>query len=211
MFLFGVQVGGVGGNMNSREYNGKDDTAVIRQVLDGDADAFSILIERYGQAINTQMRNYGRDAGISEELAHEVFVQAYLNLAGYRGDSPFYNWLSRIATFTGIKYWKERGKKNRFVEFSEERDGIGWNESQHEERSPEQAKKLVYDMLSTLPETDRLVLTLAYLEECSHDEISRRLGWHKALIAMRLFKAKGKLRKLAAREPWKGKVQWMIS
>ena len=188
----------------------EDDMTIVNRVLAGDNDAFAGLVDRYGQAIHQQMRNYSRDLQICEELAHDVFVEAFLSLGKYRGDAPFYNWLSRIATFSGYKHWKNRDKKKRDVEFSEERDWVQ-NDLPREEKDPEQAKKLAYSMLATLPDNDRIVLTLSYVEKCSHDEIAERLGWRKSLIAMRIFKAKRKLQKLAEKEPWKGKVQWMIS
>lgn len=188
----------------------EDDSAVIRLVQAGDNDAFARLVDKYSQAIHTQMRNYSRDLQVCEELAQDVFIEAFLSIGKYRGDAPFYNWLSRIATFTGYKYWKKRDKKKREVEFSEERDWIAAT-PETAERDPEQAKRLAYDMLATLPDNDRLVLTLSYLEHCSHDEIGERLGWRKSLIAMRIFKAKAKLRKLAESEPWKGKIRWILA
>lgn len=188
----------------------EDDKAVVRRVLSGETEAFGALVERYGQTIHQQMRNYSRDPSVCEELAHDVFVKAFLNLGKYRGDAPFRNWLSRIATFTGYAHWRSLKGKKKEVEFSEERDQPP-EDARSGGRDPEQAKQLAYDLLATLPDNDRIVLTLAYLEGCSHDEIAERLGWRKSFIAMRIFKAKGRLRKRAAQEPWKGRVQWMIS
>ncbi len=189
-----------------------DDDVIIRRVLAGEPEVFAQLIDKYGQAIHNQMRNYAGDLSTAEELAHEVFVEAYLNLAKYRGEGPFGNWLSRIATITGYKHWQARGKRKREVEFSEERDcAPAKPEDAGERTDPEEARKLVYEMLAVLPTNDRLVLTLTYLEDCSHEEIALRLGWRKSLIAMRLFNAKRKLRKLAARQPWKERVQCIIS
>ncbi len=204
--------------MLDADANDDDDHAIIRRVLAGETEAFARLIDRYGPAIHQQMRNYGEDLSTAEDLAHEVFVEAFLNLAKYRGEAPFGHWLSRIATFTGYKHWQRRGRRNREVEFSEERDGVASliaNSPEPEdgcrEKNAEQARRLVYEMLATLPDNDRLILTLSCLENCSHGEIAARLGWSKPLIAMRLFKAKGKLKKMAGREPWKGRVEWMIS
>ena len=188
----------------------EDDSTIIKRVQSGDNDAFARLVDKYSQAIHNQMRNYSRDLRVCEELAQDVFVEAFLSIGKYRGDSPFYNWLSRMATYTGYTHWKKRDKKKKEVEFSEERDWMV-NEPEPSEKDPEQAKRLAYDMLATLPDNDRIVLTLSYLEHCSHDEIAERLGWRQSLIAMRIFKAKAKLRKLAENEPWKGKVRWMIS
>lgn len=66
-------------------------------------------------------------------------------------------------------------------------------------------------MLALLPEKDRLLLSLVYLEDCSYDEIAARLECSKTLLPMRVFKAKMKLKRMAGKEPWKGRLKWMIS
>jgi RNA polymerase sigma-70 factor (ECF subfamily) len=189
--------------------NGAEDMAIIRKVLGGDNEAFSALVEKYGQAIHRRMRNYAKDAGAREELAHEVFIEAFMNLPKFRGDSPFCHWLSRIATLTGYKHWKAEERKKREVGFEEERDWVQ-NGRPDAEFDRDAARRLAYDLLAALPDNDRIVLTLAYLEDCSPGEIAERLGWSRPLAAVRMFRARGKLRKLASREPWKGKIQCLI-
>ncbi len=41
-------------------------------------------VERHGAAVQKQMRNFARDPALAEELAQDVFVEAYLGLAKFR-------------------------------------------------------------------------------------------------------------------------------
>lgn len=54
-------------------------------------------------------------------------------------------------------------------------------------------------------------MTLMYLEKLGQDEIAKRLGWTRAMVAVRIHRAKSKLRKLGEQELWKGRLEWMLS
>jgi RNA polymerase sigma-70 factor (ECF subfamily) len=155
------------------------------------------------------MRNYSNDKRVSEELAHEVFVEAYLNLASFKRNAPFRHWLARIATFTGYDYWRSLKRRKNEMEFSEERDGRA--DEAAPPGDPEKAREFLYDMLAALADRDRLILTLVYLEECPRDEVAERLGIDREKTAMRIFKAKKKLKRMLEKGPWKGRLKWMTS
>ena len=188
-----------------------DDIADVDRVLAGDVEAFSRLVDRHGQAVHQQMRSFSRDRAVSEELAHEVFVEAYLSLSRYRKEAPFRNWLARIATFTGYKYWRNAKKAKIESPFPEGWDAPAAEESGAAAGDPEAAVELLHAMLAALPDKDRLLLTLAYVEDCSYREIAERLEIGQTLVPMRVFKAKLKLKRLVKKDPWKGRLKWMVS
>jgi RNA polymerase sigma-70 factor (ECF subfamily) len=188
----------------------EQDLADVAATLNGDPDAFEGIIERHGPAVQKQMRNFSRDPAKAEELAQDVFVEAYLGLAKFRGDAPFRHWLARIATLTGYDFWKKRDRdnKNRVslhdnMEFVQKEDSVPGN--------PDEAARLLYELLATLPDEDRLVMTLMYLENINQDDIAERMGWTRVMVAVRLYRAKKKLKKLGGQEPWKGRLEWMLS
>ncbi len=95
-----------------------DDTinADLRAAADGDGDAYGRVIDRYQQTIARRMTRFTRDQRLLEELVHDVFVEAYFSLGGYRGDAPFEHWLQRIATRVGYRYWTRRGREPATVD-----------------------------------------------------------------------------------------------
>lgn len=73
------------------------DCAAVERVLAGDNAAFEEIVRRWqGPIINMAWR-YTRDRGRAEELAQEVFLRAWRNLASWRGDSKFSSWLFTLA------------------------------------------------------------------------------------------------------------------
>lgn len=187
----------------------EQDVADVAATLDGDEEAFARIVERHNVAIQKQMRNFARDPAMVEELAQDVFVEAYLGLARFRGDAPFRHWLSRIATLTGYKFWKKRDREKSKVPLHENMEIAG--KPEESPGNPEAAAALLFDLLAMLPADDRMAMTLMYLENLNQEDIAERMGWTRVMVAVRLYRAKQKLRKLGDKEPWKGRLAWMFS
>lgn len=187
----------------------EQDLADVAATLDGDREAFAGIIERHGQTVQKQMRNFVRDAGMAEELAQDVFVEAFMGLAKYRGDAPFRHWLARIATLTGYNYWKKRDREKNKVPLHENIEDA--RDSGSAPGDPDLAAQLLHDLLATLPTDDRVAMTLMYLEKLGQEEIAERMGWTRVMVAVRLYRAKQRLKKLGDKEPWKGRLEWMLS
>ncbi|MCE9548660.1 MAG: RNA polymerase sigma factor [Planctomycetia bacterium] len=178
----------------------------IAATLAGDGAAYARLVQRYQPRVAATMWRFTRDRQAYEELVHEVFVEAYLNLANYRGESPLVNWLLAIATRVGYRHWKERARRQKRGEQSlSDLDVPAGNaataryaDSAEHVASLEQveAAEQVHRQLAQLPPRDRLVLTLIYLEQCSVEEAARRIGWTRTMTKVQAFRARGKLRKL---------------
>ena len=61
----------------------RDDDEVIRRVLDGDLEAFRVLVKRYEGALFCLLRNLTGRLDECEDVAQETFLAAYRNLAAY--------------------------------------------------------------------------------------------------------------------------------
>lgn len=160
----------------------------------GDSEAYRRLIERYQSHIGRLLWRFTRDKNCHEELVQETFVQAYLSLHTYKSQAPFEHWLTRIATRTGYRFWKQ---SNRHQHLSLE-DGQ-WEQTaavEPDAMTPEQAAEIVHRLLAQLPPRDRLVLTLRYLEQCDVEETARRTGWSQTLVKVQTHRAKQKLKAL---------------
>lgn len=187
------------------------DLADVEAVLEGDEEAYERIVERHNVAIQKQMRNFSRDPGLVEELTQDVFVEAYLGLGKFRGEAPFRHWLARIATLTGYKFWKKKDKNKRLVSLSETMEPVAREPDRDKAGDPEAAAALLFDLLATLSSDDRMVMTLMYLEHLGQDDIAERMGWTRVMVAVRIYRAKQRLKKLGDKEPWKGRLEWMLS
>lgn len=178
-----------------------DRTDIAASLL-GDQNGYARLVSRYEAIIGTQMWRFSRDVSVHEELVQEVFVEAYMSLAGFRGHAPFEHWIRRIATRVGYRYWRkesrERDRRNAMEE---------WRRTARTstiDRTPSQAAECLFQLLETLPPKDRLVLSLFYFEGWDMGEIAARLGWSRTLVKVRAHRARRKLRGLLEAEGFGG-------
>jgi RNA polymerase sigma-70 factor (ECF subfamily) len=172
----------------------------VRQSRQGDSDAYRRLVERNQEYVSRILWRFSRDHLVHEELVQDVFVEAYMSLRSYRGKAPFANWLSRIATRVGYRYWRQTARRHKTENFSlEEWDSVADpRESETEEMDPSRAASLVHRLLAMLGPRDRLVLTLRYLEGCDVAETAHRTGWTRGMVKVQSLRARKRLGKLFA-------------
>jgi RNA polymerase sigma-70 factor (ECF subfamily) len=80
-----------------------DDGEIVRAVLDGDRDAFRVLVDRESGAVVRACYRILGDMHEAEDVAQEAFVSAYRSLASWRADGPFGAWLTRIAVRLAVR------------------------------------------------------------------------------------------------------------
>lgn len=174
------------------------DEADIRASLGGDPEAYRRLVERYQQQVSRITWRFSRDQRVHEELVHDVFVEAYLSLAGFKGSAPFGYWLSRIATRVGYHYWKQEARRQKAEGLTTE-ELEQWASGEADPVEAQDAAALVHKVLGLLPPRDRLVLTLRYLEECDVAETAQRTGWTQTMVKVQTLRARRKLEKALRR------------
>jgi RNA polymerase sigma-70 factor (ECF subfamily) len=166
----------------------------VQASLGGDNEAYGRLVQRHQQNIGAYMWRFTRDRGQWEELVHDVFVEAFFSLSGYKGRAPLLHWLKKIATRVGYRYWKQRGRLRREVPLDDETlDAAACGDNAE---SAEQAAELVHQLLARLSHRDRLVLTLMYLEENSVAEIAELTGWSESLVKVQAHRARQRLKRI---------------
>ena len=178
----------------------------IAACLSGDKDSYAKLVRRYETQITKLMWRFSRDPVVCEELVQEVFVEAYLSLSSFRGEAPFLHWLRRIGSRVGYRFWKEQASAKSTVPLADF-DAIEMEAA--DTVDPSVAAEVLHSLLARLPRADRLVLTLMYFEQCSTREIAERMGWSRAVVKMRAFRARRKLKTIAERENLLEKLGWI--
>jgi RNA polymerase sigma-70 factor (ECF subfamily) len=163
--------------------------------LRGDGRAYERLVRRHQQQIAARMWRFTRDRTDLEELVHDVFVEAYTGLGGYKGRGPFAHWLNRIATRVGYRFWKRRKRQARQTVPLRDWDGPAPAAGAGPLETA-QAGQLVHELLDRLGPRDRLVLTLMYLEEMTVNEIAEQVGWSATMVKVQAYRARKKLRAL---------------
>ena len=183
------------------------DAEIVRQVLDGNVNAFESVILRYRVLVLTIVKKHVPEDAV-EETAQEAFVRAYQALPTFKGTGAFSQWLSSIAVRTCCDYWR-KAYRSREVPISELTEKHSqWLEeviSQRPEEAPDErepqreAREVLNWALGKLSAKDRMVLELQYLEGRSVQESAELLGWSKTNVKVRSFRARMKLEKLLSK------------
>jgi RNA polymerase sigma-70 factor, ECF subfamily len=180
------------------------DIEIVRRVLDGNVNAFEILLNKYEDHVLMIAKRHIPYAQI-EEIAQDVFVRAYQSLPGFKKKSSFKQWLSTIAVRTCYDFWR-KAYRSREVPMStlteKHRDWVEQviseqsSRSFHEDGSQKEAREILDWALDQLTAKDRMVLELVYLEGLSGKEAADLLGWSVANVKVRSFRSRKKLQKL---------------
>jgi RNA polymerase sigma-70 factor (ECF subfamily) len=73
------------------------DERLIQSTLAGDDEAFAELARRHKRKVFGIAARFARNDAELNDICQEIFVKAYQNLKGFRGEAPFEHWVSRIA------------------------------------------------------------------------------------------------------------------
>ncbi len=183
-----------------------DESAIVRAVLDGDRDAFRVLVERESAAVIRACHRVLGDLGEAEDVAQEAFVIAYRSLASWREDGPFGAWLARIAVRLAIRQ-STRRKTVTWVSPSTGPDGTADDVVSRlrtdGSADPEglalrgERQRTVRRAVATLDEPYREVVALRFFAERSLEEIStltgRPLGTVKTHLRRGLLRLRGSM------------------
>jgi len=173
-----------------------DDSQLIQRILQGEANAYSDLVRKYQQRLFNTMVHVIGSREDAEDVVQESFVQAYLKLGTFQGNSAFYTWLYRISFNIAISH-RRRRKKTQSID--QVREDIGQEPIDRGEgpgRRMEQQENVhqIHTALEKLSEEHRDVLVLRELEGMDYDRIADVLDLPVGTVRSRLHRARGHLK-----------------
>ena len=174
-----------------------DDQQVIRAVMNGNVNAYSILVQQYQKPIFNLMYRVTGSYEDAKDLAQETFIKAYEKLDHFRIGERFFPWLYTIG-YNHARNFVQRGKplKQSSDDDVEKNSGLDYP-SQHEERVLAQIDFLrIYQALGQLPADYREAVILHYHEGLSMEEIAAALELSISGAKMRVHRGIKKLREV---------------
>ena len=172
------------------------DISIIRNVLDGDTEAFGILVDRYGNMVFQVVFRISGNREEAEDLSQEVFIRAFRQLGQFRGDAAFSSWLYRIAWNLSMDRLDKR-KKEAWIELDKLTDTHTLNTAI---REPYQAmdmaerKRSLTLEIEKLDAPDRLLIELYYRDDKTVKEIAWIMGIGESNVKIRLHRIRKKLK-----------------
>lgn len=170
------------------------DAELVRKCLDGEDAAFEELVRRYQNMVLGVCYTVTRRPDAVADLAQDAFLRAYESLPKLREPEKFKNWLYGVARRTCI-YWL-RGLEAPTAPIEEVPDNffvIPLARTADEISESEELQQLVMETLDGLPEDEREILVLRYLEDNSYKDMAEILGITISAVEARLRKARARL------------------
>ena len=171
-----------------------DDQEHIQSVLSGNTNAFAPLVDRYKNMVFTLCFKMVNNREEAEELTQDSFIKVYRSLKQFKGESRFSTWLYKVAYHTCLDRLKKLKREKPTVEINTFTEAhISTLQNDFEQIEDQERKELVQECLQLLPEEERLLLTLYYLNEQSVKEIAHIMGATETNIKVKLFRSRNKL------------------
>lgn len=165
------------------------DNALVKQCLNGNNEAFDILVKRYELPMYRTALRIVKNSDDAKDVTQNGFIKAWEKLSTYNSDHRFYSWLYRIIMNESLN---ECRRKKNTEQLKLVREKEKEQESIHNPVNDPRLQKLK-EAIASLPEDQRLIIELKHFENLTYKEISEVLEIEVKTVKSRLFTARSKL------------------
>lgn len=188
-----------------------DEHRLITRARQGDEIAIRALVQKHNRLLFRLVRGYVDNDADAEDIVQETYVRAFCKLDGFREDSAFSTWLSRIAINEAL------GKMRK------DRPTLDWSalenagaipdggkivmfpttdppKSPETEAARQQIRLALERVIDRLPPKFRTVFILRDVEGLSTEETSSHLMINPKTVKTRLHRARRLMRDGLAKE-----------
>jgi len=167
--------------------NAAADSGLVAAALDGNEDAFAVLVERHRDRVRLVAHRVLGDWEEAEDVAQEALLAAHATLARLRDAERFGAWIAAIAA--NRAKMRVRTRRAGWTSLDELAGGIA-APTQEEPGALDEVR----EALETLSAPQRETVLLHYVEGLSTAEIAARRGESPGAVRVRLHRARGLLR-----------------
>jgi len=166
-----------------------DEIRLLSQcVLADNRDAFGRLVEAYQPRVRRFLLNLTMgDEMLTDDLAQDTFIKAYVGIRGFKGLSSFGTWLYRIAYNEFYNHARRHHEEHvddlaRVAQVSTAAtDALD-------------ASMTVQRALAELNDSERVAVTLHYIEDQPLKQVAKIMQQPEGTVKSLLYRAKGKMK-----------------
>jgi RNA polymerase sigma-70 factor (ECF subfamily) len=166
--------------------SGPDDAQLVRRAQQGDAEAFEVLVRRYGDQVFRLALRLVVDRHAAEDIAQEAFVAAWRGIPDFRRDAAFPTWLHSIVLNRARNHLTRARATQRLPE---EMPAAAAQQPDAAVQSLHRDKAL-RAAIRGLPFDLRAPLVLHQFERWSYEEIAEILGLSVSTVRGRIARAR---------------------
>ena len=165
------------------------DIALVTQVaVFHNKQAFDQLVRKYQSPVRRFFLNQTLgDEQLSDDLAQETFIKAYVGIRGFKGLSSFGTWLYRIA-YNEFYNHMRRHQEEHVDDISRLGDVSTADADAFD------ASMTVQEALARLNDNERVAVTLFYIEDQPLKQVAKIMQLPEGSVKSLIFRAKGKMK-----------------
>jgi RNA polymerase sigma-70 factor (ECF subfamily) len=183
------------------------DEQLVDAARDGDEHAFAELFTRHHRRLQMLALQYRLTAQDAEDVVQQTMMKAWQGLDGFRGESRFATWITRVLMNEVFQSQRKRARmrleemeSDNLAAVLEAGSSLTRREISQEQRLlTMERNRLVHAALRSLPESLRSVLLWQFFDERSLEEIAAQLNRPVATVKSRRHRARLELRKRFAK------------
>lgn len=151
---------------------------------------FASLIRQHSRIINKVSYFYANDKLPFDDLRQEIYVNIWLGLKQFRGDSKMSTWIYRVAVNSALMALRSSKPKIETVSLN---FGLLDISSEADDVQRENLQAL-QSLINRLEDIEKAIMLL-WLDEHSYDEIADIIGLKRNTVAVKIHRIKDKLSK----------------
>ncbi|WP_413289033.1 sigma-70 family RNA polymerase sigma factor [Bdellovibrio sp. HCB337] len=171
----------------------------IDKIKNGDTEAFTGLVKQYQNLAFAYAFSMLKDFHRAQDAAQEAFIVAYYQVSQLQDPEAFPGWLKGIVR--NQCHRQLRGKMNRWESLETLEDNAGEEPRPDQLLSLKEQSQVVLQAVQSLPERQREVVSLYYIEENSQQDVA-------TFLEMSLSDVNNCLH--AARKTLRGRMESMV-
>ena len=172
------------------------ETRLLERVRDaGDREAFAALFETFASRLRAWVRGQGAAPEAAEGIVQEVMISAWTRAATFDArKASARTWLYALARNRMIDHHRSKERRMRLHDDLKAAPQAITTAADTAEADVARAK--VREFLSALPDEQRRIILMLYIEGCSHREVAKRLDLPIGTVKSRTRLAFSRMRKL---------------
>lgn len=178
------------------------ETTFISRLQSQDNKAFQELVQTYQQQVYNTCLGMIQSEEEAEDLAQEVFIEAFRSIANFRADAQLGTWLYRISVNKSLELIRKKKRKKRWAFFQAERGEVVETEATSRFAHPgielenKERAQILFWAIDRLSEKQRTAFTLNKVDGLSYQEVAKIMEMSLASVEGLIFRARKSLQKL---------------
>ena len=175
----------------------RTDVELIEQCLAGDEYCFEELVNRYKNLVYSIIFRQTNNNEDANDIAQDVFLKVFRNLAKYTPEFKFSTWIMRITSNHIIDlHRKKKMETVSYEAYTADGGAIGTTDSPEMEYERQEQAERINKIITGLPEIYKTPVILYHQHGLSYQEISDTIGEPISKIKNRIFRGRKLLKSL---------------